>query len=127
MTRSDGEPQISQGLWSTDLGRRAAEAAFRVEWPRLVAGLTRMTGDIGTAEDLAQDAMLAAVEQWPRDGVPVNPGGWLMVTAKHRAIDRLRRDTTFARKLPELGRQLAVEDAEQPLSPDLGPDSRDRG
>jgi RNA polymerase sigma factor (sigma-70 family) len=101
---------------------RPVEAAFRIEWPRLVAGLTRITGDIDTAEDLAQDAMVAAMEQWPRDGVPVNPGGWLMLTAKHRAIDRLRRDATFARKLPELGRELAAWDGEPPLPPSLDPD-----
>lgn len=75
---------------------RAVEAAWRIEWPKLVAGLTRLVGDIATAEEFAQDAHLAALEQWPREGVPPNPGGWLMLTAKHRAIDRIRRDATFA-------------------------------
>ncbi|MEV6100628.1 RNA polymerase sigma factor [Nocardia sp. NPDC051981] len=88
------------------------EAAWRIEWPRLVAGLTRLVGDIATAEELAQDAHVAALEQWPRDGVPPNPGGWLMLTAKHRAVDRIRRDVNFARKLELLGREALT--AEQP-------------
>ncbi|WP_040862207.1 RNA polymerase sigma factor [Nocardia niigatensis] len=92
--------------------RRAVEAAWRIEWPRLVASLTRMVGDIATAEELAQDALVAALEQWPRDGVPPNPGGWLMLTAKHRAVDRIRRDVNFARKLELLGREALT--AEQP-------------
>ncbi|MFB7721857.1 RNA polymerase sigma factor [Nocardia sp. NPDC056100] len=86
------------------------EAAWRIEWPRLVAGLTRIAGDMGTAEELAQDALVAALEQWPRDGIPPNPGGWLMLTAKHRAIDRIRRDATFARKLELLGHQLRIDE-----------------
>ncbi|MRH87241.1 RNA polymerase subunit sigma-24 [Nocardia sp. SYP-A9097] len=90
--------------------RQAVEAAWRIEWPRLVAGLTRVAGDIGTAEELAQDALVAALEQWPRDGVPPNPGGWLMLTAKHRAIDRIRRDANFARKLELLGHQLRIDE-----------------
>ncbi|WP_039797769.1 RNA polymerase sigma factor [Nocardia araoensis] len=94
---------------STASARRAAEAVTRMEWPRLVAGLTRVVGDIGAAEELAQDALVAALEQWPRDGVPPNPGGWLMLTAKHRAIDRVRRNRTFARKLELLGRDLVTE------------------
>ncbi|WP_433678673.1 RNA polymerase sigma factor [Nocardia sp. CA-119907] len=98
---------------------RAVEAAWRIEWPKLVAGLTRMVGDIATAEEFAQDAHLAALEQWPRDGIPPNPGGWLMLTAKHRAIDRIRRDATFARKLPMLGHDLLTEQtAEQPNTAD---------
>ncbi len=81
-----------------------------------------MLGDIDAAEDFAQDALLAALEQWPRDGVPPNPGGWLMVTAKHRAIDRRRRDAVFRRKLSVLGGELTVEDAEQPLPASVDPD-----
>jgi len=111
--------RISRGLSPADQARKAAEAAFRIEWPRLVARLTRIIGDIDAAEDLAQDAMVAAVEQWPRDGVPVNPGGWLMVTARHRAVDRLRRDATFARKLSELGREAAIGDGGETLLADL--------
>jgi len=93
--------------------RRAVETAWRIEWPRLVAGLTRVAGDIDTAEELAQDALVAALEQWPRDGVPPNPGGWLMLTAKHRAIDRVRRDATYARKLALIGHELLI-DQQQP-------------
>ncbi|MBY8863059.1 RNA polymerase sigma factor [Nocardia sp. CA2R105] len=89
--------------------RRAVEAAWRIEWPQLVAGLTRVVGDIDTAEEFAQDAHVAALEQWPREGVPANPGGWLMSVAKRRAIDRFRRDATFARKLALLGRDLLDE------------------
>lgn len=100
----------------------AAEAAGKIEWPRLVAGLTRMLGDIDAAEDLAQDALLTALEQWPRDGVPPNPGAWLMVTAKHQAIDRRRRDAVFRRKLSLLGGELVAEDAQQPLPTSLDPD-----
>jgi RNA polymerase sigma factor (sigma-70 family) len=85
---------------------RAVDAAWRIEWPKLVAVLTRLVGDITTAEDIAQDAHLAALEQWPRDGVPSNPGAWLVVTAKRRAVDRIRRDTTLARKLPLLEGEL---------------------
>ena len=88
---------------------RAVEAAWRIEWPQLVAGLTRLVGDIDTAEDLAQDAHVAALRQWPRDGVPANPGGWLMVTARRRAIDRIRRDTRLARNLQLLGNDLLTE------------------
>ncbi|MFI6218271.1 RNA polymerase sigma factor [Nocardia brasiliensis] len=91
---------------SPEQARRAVETVWRMEWPRLVAGLTRVVGDIDLAEELAQDALVAALEQWPRDGVPPNPGGWLMLTAKHRAIDRIRRNQTFARKLALLGHDL---------------------
>lgn len=80
-----------------------------MEWPRLVAGLTRMVGDLGAAEELAQDALVAALEQWPSAGVPPNPGGWLMLTAKHRAIDLVRRNRTLARKLELLGRDIVTE------------------
>ncbi|WP_460724982.1 RNA polymerase sigma factor [Nocardia heshunensis] len=99
--------------------RRAVEAAWRIEWPKLVAGLTRLVGDIATAEELAQDALVAALEQWPGAGVPPNPGGWLMLTAKHRAVDRIRRDANFARKLELLGRQAILE-AEEPSAPEPG-------
>lgn len=94
---------------STEPAHRAVEAAWRIEWPQLVAGLTRVVGDIDTAEELAQDAHVAALEQWPREGVPANPGGWLMSVAKRRAIDRFRRDATFARKLALVGRDLLDE------------------
>jgi RNA polymerase sigma factor (sigma-70 family) len=87
---------------------RAVEAVWRIEAPRLVAGLARMVRDVGLAEDLAQEALVAALERWPRDGVPDRPGAWLMTTAKRRAIDLLRRDQLLARKHAELGRDLAT-------------------
>ncbi|MGN6167828.1 MAG: RNA polymerase sigma factor, partial [Solirubrobacteraceae bacterium] len=122
MIRSDRTQLIGHELSPGERGRRAAEAAWRIEWPRLVAGLTRLVGDIDVAEDLAQDALVAALEQWPRDGVPPNPGAWLMLTAKHRAIDRRRRDATFRRKLSVLGGELVIEDAERPMPASLDPD-----
>src|SRR5881398_3376089 len=69
----------------------AIDAVWRIESARLIAGLTRITGDVGLAEDLAQDALVVALERWPQAGIPDNPGAWLMATAKHRAIDQLRR------------------------------------
>jgi RNA polymerase sigma factor (sigma-70 family) len=83
---------------------RAIEAVWRIESARLIAGLARMTGDVGLAEDLAQDALVAALEKWPQSGVPDNPGAWLMATAKNRAIDRLRREKTYERKREEVAR-----------------------
>ncbi len=85
------------------------EAIWRVEAPKIVGGLTRLVRDMGTAEDLAHDALVAALEQWPSAGVPDRPGAWLMATAKHRAIDRIRRNATLARKLEALGVELAPE------------------
>lgn len=123
MTRSDRAPAIDlERPPLNERGLRAAEAASRIEWPRLVAGLARMVGDIDTAEDIAQDALLAALEQWPRDGVPPQPGAWLMLTAKHQAIDRRRRDATFRRKISLMGGELMIEDAEQPLPASVDPD-----
>ena len=87
---------------------RTIDAVWRIESPRLIAGLVRMVRDVGVAEDLAQDALVAALEQWPQSGIPDNPGAWLMATAKHRAIDRFRRNTRLERKLDEFGRELAV-------------------
>jgi RNA polymerase sigma factor (sigma-70 family) len=88
--------------------RRAIDAVWRIESARLIAGLARMTGDIGIAEDLAQDTLVAALEQWPGGGVPDNPGAWLMTTAKNRAIDRLRRGEMAARREEELGREVEL-------------------
>ena len=88
---------------------RAIDAVWRIESPRLIAGLTRIVRDVGLAEDLAQDALVAALEQWPESGVPDKPGAWLMATAKHRAIDRLRRNERLDRKHEELGREALVE------------------
>ncbi|MEV6669356.1 RNA polymerase sigma factor [Streptomyces sp. NPDC051162] len=88
---------------------RAIEAVWRVESARLIAGLTRIVRDLGIAEELAQDALVAALEKWPESGVPDNPGAWLMATAKHRAIDLIRRNETYARKLALLGHDLETE------------------
>jgi len=85
---------------------RAVEAVWRIEAARLIAGLSRIVRDVGLAEELAQDALVIALEQWPASGVPENPGAWLMATAKHRAIDLVRRRATYERKLAELGREL---------------------
>ncbi len=82
------------------------EAVFRIEYSRIVAGVTRIVLDLGIAEEIAQDALVAALEAWPATGVPDNPGAWLMATAKHRAIDLVRRKETYARKLEEVGRTL---------------------
>ncbi|WP_455360377.1 RNA polymerase sigma factor [Streptomyces sp. SYSU K21746] len=84
----------------------ATEAVFRIESARLIAGVARIVRDVGIAEELAQDALVAALEQWPESGVPDNPGAWLMATAKHRAIDLVRRRERYARKLAEMGRDL---------------------
>jgi RNA polymerase sigma factor (sigma-70 family) len=93
---------------------RTIDAVWRIESPRLIAGLMRMVRDIGVAEDLAQDALVAALEQWPESGIPDNPGAWLMATAKHRAIDRFRRNTRLERKLDEFGRELASKEMAVP-------------
>jgi len=87
---------------------RAIDAVWRIESARLIAGLARMVRDVGLAEELAQDALVAALEQWPESGVPRNPGAWLMAIGKRRAIDSLRRNQRFERKLEELGRELDV-------------------
>jgi RNA polymerase sigma factor (sigma-70 family) len=88
--------------------RAAVEAVWRIESARLVAGLARLVRDVGLAEDLAQDALLAALERWPRDGIPDNPGAWLMATAKNRAIDLARRASTYERKREEVAHELGV-------------------
>jgi RNA polymerase sigma factor (sigma-70 family) len=85
---------------------RAIDAVWRIESAKLIAGLARMVRDVGIAEDLAQDALLVALEQWPQSGIPDNPGAWLMATAKHRAIDRLRRNQLLNRKHEEFGYEL---------------------
>ncbi|MEU6348967.1 RNA polymerase sigma factor [Streptomyces sp. NPDC047072] len=95
------------------------ETVFRIESPRVVAGVTRVVRDVGIAEELAQDALVAALEQWPRDGVPDNPGAWLMATARNRAVDLIRRRDTYARKLAEIGRSLdTTVPPEEPADPD---------
>jgi RNA polymerase sigma factor (sigma-70 family) len=98
---------------------RAIDAVWRIESARLIAGLARMVRDVGLAEDLAQDALVAALEQWPESGVPDNPGAWLMATAKHRAIDLLRRNQVLERKHEEVGRDLEARQE----SPETGLDA----
>src|SRR6202012_546003 len=88
--------------------RAAVETVWRIESARLIAGLARLVRDVGRAEDLAQDALLAALETWPRTGVPDNPGAWLMATAKNRAIDQARRASTFERKQEEIVHELGL-------------------
>ena len=106
----------------------AIDAVWRIESPRLIAGLIRITRDVGAAEDLAHDALVAALEQWPRSGVPDNPGAWLMATAKHRAIDLVRRRSMLDRRHGELGRELeeqqqnSVPDYVSALDDDIGDD-----
>jgi RNA polymerase sigma-70 factor, ECF subfamily len=101
--------------------RRAIDAVWRIESPRLVAGLGRLVRDVGLAEDLAQDALVAALETWPRSGVPDNPGAWLMATARHRAIDLLRRRQTLERKQEQLARdlELALRSAQPDIDAEL--------
>jgi RNA polymerase sigma-70 factor (ECF subfamily) len=94
---------------------RTIEAVWRIESARLIAGLARLVRDIGLAEDLAQEALVAALEQWPESGVPDNPGAWLMATGRHRAIDRLRRAEVRDRKTQELAREIELRgDVEDP-------------
>src|SRR5215208_1200444 len=87
---------------------RAIDAVWRIESPKLIAGLVRMVRDVSLAEDLAQDALVAALEQWPESGIPDKPGAWLMATAKRRGIDALRRRTTLERKQELIGRELEI-------------------
>jgi RNA polymerase sigma factor (sigma-70 family) len=107
---------------------RAIEAVWRIESARIIAGLARIVRDVGIAEELAQDALVAALEQWPASGIPDNPGAWLMAAAKHRAIDRLRRGKLLEQKHGELARELkarqemAVTDFEAALDDDIGDD-----
>src|SRR5438270_1309156 len=108
--------------------QRAIDAVWRIESARLIAGLARMVRDIGLAEELAQDALVAALEQWPGSGVPRNPGAWLMAAAKNRAIDLLRRNKRLERKHEELGREIeaqqemAVPDLEAAIDDNVGDD-----
>jgi RNA polymerase sigma factor (sigma-70 family) len=96
---------------------RTMDAVWRIESARLIAGLTRIVGDVGLAEDLAQDALVAALERWPESGIPDKPGAWLMATAKHRAIDLVRRDKMLERKHVEVGYELELR--QETAAPDL--------
>lgn len=113
---------------STDETHRAIEAVWRIEAPKLIASLTRFVHDIGLAEDLAQDALIAALEQWPSEGVPQRPGAWLMAAAKRRAIDGMRRHAMLDRKHAELGRELderqdaTVRELDESLDDEIGDD-----
>src|SRR6202048_2286286 len=112
---------------STDI-HRAIDAVWRIEAPRLIAGLARMVRDVSLAEDLAQDALVAALERWPESGIPDNPGAWLMAAAKHRAIDTFRRKKLLERKHEELGREVdarqeaAVANLESAIDDHVGDD-----
>lgn len=114
-------------MTNTD-AHRAIDAVWRIESARLIAGLARMLRDVGLAEELAQDALVIALEKWPQTGVPDNPGAWLMATAKHRAIDRLRRSKLQQRKHEELGHELerewedATAKLEAAMDDDIGDD-----
>ncbi|MEA2323862.1 MAG: hypothetical protein QOD81_3712 [Solirubrobacteraceae bacterium] len=103
--------------------KRTIDAVWRIESTRLIAGLARFVRDVGLAEDLAQEALVAALEQWPESGVPDNPGAWLMATAKHRAIDRLRRNDVHRRKTEELGRDMELRGEAD--APDLAAEAAD--
>src|SRR5436309_3519669 len=107
---------VSVAVSATDT-HRAIEAVWRIESARLIAGLTRMVRDVGLAEELAQESLVAALERWPETGVPENPGAWLMATAKHRAIDLLRRNKRLERKHQEVGQEMEVE--QETSAPDL--------
>jgi RNA polymerase sigma factor (sigma-70 family) len=96
---------------------RAIEAVWRIESARVIAGLARMVRDVGLAEELAQDALVAALEQWPESGVPRNPGAWLMTIGKRRAVDHIRRNERYERKLAEIGHELEVDG--EGVAPDL--------
>jgi RNA polymerase sigma factor (sigma-70 family) len=120
--------ESAAGRGTASDAHRAIDAVWRIESARLIAGLARIVRDVGLAEDLAQDALVAALERWPESGVPDNPGAWLMATAKHRAIDLLRRRSLLERKHEELGRELevrretAVEELEAAIDDDIGDD-----
>jgi len=122
------KPGSQRPAVTTATAHAAVETAWRLEWPKLVATLTRMVGDIDLAEDLAQDALVAALDQWPREGVPPRPGAWLTTTAKYRAVDRLRRDQNLASKHALLAQTLHREQvAPAPtVDPDEIPDDRVR-
>jgi len=115
-------------MTAAEAAHRATDAVWRIESARLIAGLARIVRDVGVAEELAQDALVAALEQWPESGVPRNPGAWLMATAKHRAIDLLRRRERLERRLQELGHEVAAQqeavepDLEAALGEDIGDD-----
>src|SRR6201999_3965511 len=107
---------VSVAMTATDT-HQAIDAVFRIEQAKLIAGLARMVRDVGLAEELAQDALVTALEQWPATGIPDKRGAWLMAAAKHRAIDRLRRRKLIQRKHEEWGREVEIEG--EGAAPDL--------
>lgn len=126
-TCSGGGKLVSSAAVTQQDAHRAIEAVWRIESPKLVAGLTRMVRDISLAEELAQDALVVALRQWPETGVPNNAGAWLMTTAKRRAIDYFRRNKMVARKLDELGHDVVEKERTAPdldaaLDDDIGDD-----
>jgi DNA-directed RNA polymerase specialized sigma24 family protein len=118
---------LSVNVTATDT-HRAIDAVWRIESARIIAGLAHIVRDVGLAEELAQDALVAALDQWPKSGIPDNPGAWLMATAKHRAIDIFRRNKLLERKHEELGRELqaqqemALPNFDAALNDDIGDD-----
>src|SRR3979490_3457623 len=114
-------------MTTTD-AHRAIDAVWRIESARIIAGLARIVRDVGHAEELAQDALVVALEQWPKSGIPDNPGAWLMATAQHRPIDLLHRKKRLERKHEELGREIeaqqgmAVPDLEAAIDDNVGDD-----
>ncbi|MDH2389520.1 RNA polymerase sigma factor [Streptomyces sp. HNM0663] len=110
---------------ATDTVPSTVETVFRIEAARIIAAVARIVRDVGIAEELAQDALVAALEQWPESGVPDNPGAWLMATARHRAVDLVRRRETYARKLAEVGRDLETAAPCEPGPQDADPDAID--
>src|SRR3954471_3806421 len=119
---------LKLGLVTVADTHRAIDAVWRIESAKLIAGLTRLVGDVGLAEDLAQDALVAALERWPESGIPEKPGAWLMATAKHRAIDQLRRGKMLERKHVQVGHEMeirqeaAVSDLNARRDDDIGDD-----
>src|SRR5450432_4632719 len=101
---------VSWMAMSTSDTHRAIETVWRMESARIIAGLARMVRDVGLAEELAQDALVAALEQWPKSGIPDNPGAWLMATGKNRAIDHWRRTKRLEQKHGELAREFATKE-----------------
>ena len=123
--RASGSDGLIDAMTPTDQTRRTIDAVWRIESAKLIAGLARMVRDVGLAEELAQDALVAALERWPSSGIPDNPGAWLMATAKHKAIDQFRRSERLERKVEELGREMEREaepDLEAAIDDDIGDD-----
>src|SRR5271154_170681 len=126
--KNESQVVSSVVVTTTDI-HRAIDAVWRIESARIIAGLARILRDVGLAEELAQDALVAALEQWPTSGIPDNPGAWLMAAAKYRAIDRLRRSKLLERKHGELSRELqaqqelAVANLESAIDDDIGDDT----